>query len=436
MTWTLSDAAHLLRRTGFGGSTTDVANLHAMGREAAIEHLLDFEAAPDPNWDKVNPLGLDNPATDEWQATMTLLYRFMASARPLQARLTWFWHGHFTSSMQATGAKLMVRQVNSWREHSSGKFRDFLLAMYKDGGMLRYLNGDPSTKDRPNENFARENMELYTIGVGPYTERDVRECARAFTGWEVGYPDPVVTFNPGAHDAGSKTILGRTGNFNGDDVMGILYDRPETRRRICTKLVRNFVSPTALSTLVGRMTQTWTRSDGDLRAVLRTMLTSTEFWYPSIRGTLVKGSLEYAIGLVQRLGHPLNKSLAENLAWRLTQMGQAPFQPPNPAGYATGLRLSGASMLISRYQYAHYLLYEIDATRVVNRMTLGLPASSASDDFVTEMARRLGVTSLSTTTRTALNDYLGRKPVAAATLRESTLGVLYLLACSPEYQMS
>lgn len=436
VTWTINDAAHLLRRAGFGGSLAEVEALHALGRDAAIEKLLNYDTVPDPNWDRANPLALENPLDDEWQATLTMMYRFMTSARPLQARLTWFWHGHFTSAMGATGARLMTRQINTWRQFATGSFRQFLLAMYKDGAMLRYLNGDPSTKDRPNENFARENMELFTIGVGPYNERDVRESARAFTGWEVGYPDPVVTFNRDAHDGGSKTILGRTGNFNGEDVMRILHERPETPRRICAKLCRHFVHSTSLSTVTSNMTRAWTRTDGDLKAVMRALFYSQDFWYPSVRGTLVKSPIEYVIGLIKRLGHTPTKNLIENISWRMTQMGQPPFQVPNPAGYPTGLRLSGASMLLSRYQFAYTLIYDIDATRVVNRMTLGLPANPTSDAFVTEMARRLGVSGVSPTTRAALNEYLGKKPVPLTALRESTLGVLYLLACSPEYQVS
>lgn len=414
----------------------EVDALYAKGKEAAIESLLNYESIPDPAWEAVNPLALDNPRDDEWQATLTLLYRFMASTRPLQARMTWFWHGHFTSAMPATGARLMARQMSTWRQFATGSFRGFLQAMYKDGAMLRYLNGDPSTKDRPNENFSRENMELFTIGVGPYTERDVREGARAFTGWEVGYPDPVVTFHPDAHDAGSKTILGRTGHFNGEDVMRILYERPETRRRICAKLSRHFVHSISLATVTEAMARAWVRTDGDMKAVMRALLLSQEFWYPSVRGTLVKGSLEFVAGLVKRLGLTLNKALIENIAWRLPQMGQAPFSPPNPAGYATGLRLSGASMLLSRYQFAYAACYEIEPTRVVNRMTLGLPANPKPDDFITEMARRLGVYSVSPATRAALNEYLGRQPIALSALRESTLGLLFLLACSPEYQVS
>jgi len=198
----MGDAAHLLRRAGFGGSSKAVQDLYALGRDAAIDYLINYQAVPDPNWDRPNPLGLADPDEDYWQATMTLLYRFLTSTRPLQARLTWFWHGHFTSALEAAGPKLMTRQINSWRTHADGSFRTFLLAMYKDGAMLRYLNGDPSTKDRPNENFARENMELFTIGVGPYKEKDVRESGRAFTGWEAGYPEPNVSFVSGAHDYG------------------------------------------------------------------------------------------------------------------------------------------------------------------------------------------------------------------------------------------
>lgn len=218
--------------------------------------------------------------------------------------------------------------------------------------------------------------------------------------------------------------------------MNLLHERTETRRRICSKLAKHFVSSLVLTEVQSAMMRAWAATDGNIKAVLRAMFTSPAFWYPSIRGSLVKGSFEFAIGLVQRLGHAITLELVENIAWRLNQMGQSPFNPPNPAGYATGLRLSAASMLIARYQYAHYLIYDIDATRVSNRLTLGLTANLPSDAFITEMARRLGVRNLSTTTRGALNAYLGNKAVTSASLKDASLGVLYLLACSPEYQLS
>jgi hypothetical protein len=220
-----SPAARRLR-----GSLADVDTLYAAGQAGAIAQLLDYDSVPDPVWDDPNPLGLDDPLTNQQSARRTLLYKLAASRRPLQSRLAWCWHGHFTTNIEATNPDLMQRQMQTWRQFASAKFLDFLFAMYKDGAMLQYLDGDGNSKRRPNENFARENFELYTTGIGPYTETDIREAARAFTGYVVN-GDNTVTFDLSRHDTGPKTILGQTGNFDGDDVMQIVAARPETQTR-------------------------------------------------------------------------------------------------------------------------------------------------------------------------------------------------------------
>jgi uncharacterized protein (DUF1800 family) len=434
MAWTREDAAHLLRRAGFGGSLTLVEALYGAGQAGAIDWLVDYEQHLDPVWEDPNPLGLPDPLADRRSATRNLIYKFAVSTRPLQSRLTWFWHGHFTSSIADVSTELMIRQVLTWRQFATGRFLDFLLAMYKDGAMLQYLDGDPNSKRRPNENFARENFELYTTGIGPYTERDVREAARAFTGWQIHNAD-VVSFNPNEHDFGTKTILGQTGAFDGDDVMRLAYARPETRRRICTKLYKHFVAERVNLVELNNLMRAWSASDGDLRAVMRALLASPGFWDPRNRGLLVKSAFEYCLGLVQRLGLPVSEGVVNRIADSLPQMGQAPFAPPNPAGYATGLRLTGASMLLARYGFAYYAIYDVAGDAVTATMTAGLPASPTRDQLVDTLAARLGVVNLGTYTRSAVNEWLGTTAITAANLRSRTLGTLYLLACSPEFQV-
>ncbi len=436
MAWTREDAAHLLRRAGFGGSTQQVENLYAKGRTAAVDSLLSFDAMSDRAWDDPNPLGLTSPATDKAEATLTLLYRFLSSTRPLQTRLTWFWHGHFTSAMQVAGATLMTRQVDTRRQYAAGSFKAFLFAMYKDGAMSRLLDGDPSSKERPKENFSREKMELFTNGSGRYTGRDVRAGARAFPGRKVGYPEPVVPLNVDAHDSGTHTILGRTGNFNGDDVIRILFERPETKRHICSKLYRHFVSERLNLIELEHLMAVLKQSGGNLKSVMNALLRSNSFWDARVRGTLMKSALEYVAGLLQRFAHPLNQDIIRNVAWRLPQMGQAPFDPPNPAGYANGLRLPGASVLLSRYQFAYYAIYEIDPNRVLSQMTQGTPNRALPNEFITLLAQRLGLVSLTSATRNAVYEYLGTHTITDDVKRDKALGALYLLACSPEYQVS
>ena len=434
MAWTREEAAHLLRRAGFGGSLTDVETLFAAGQTGAIDRLLNYEQVDDPVWADPNPLSLADPTDGGWDVQRNLLFKLIVSKRPLQSRLTWFWHGHFTSSMSESGPALLLRQLDTWRSHATGSFLDFLLAMHKDGAMLRYLDGASNSKVNPNENFARENFELFTTGLGPYTENDVREAARALTGYLVD-DDGNVTFHTDRHDTGAKTILGQTGNFGADDVMRLAFGRPETARRICTKLYQHFVSERLNLVELISIQRTWNARNGDLRAVLLTLLTTPGFWDPRMRGFLVKGALEFCVGLVQRLELSPDVALVSRMASDLAQMGQSPFYPPNVGGYPTGIRLAGASMLLARYRFAYHCIYEVSPDDVVALMTSGLPARATRDQLVSTLAQRLGVVNLGASTRNAINDYIGTDATSDSNLKSRTLGTLYLLACSPEFQM-
>jgi uncharacterized protein (DUF1800 family) len=435
MAFTREDAAHLLRRAGFGGSLATVDQLLALGQAGAIEWLLEYERVADPVWGNDNPFGIAN-VDNEWDGVQTaLLWQFLNTRRPLQAKLLWFWHGHFTTPLSAVGNKLFRRQMATWRERAVGPFATFLVAMYKDGAMLRYLNGAGSHRDHPNENFARESMELYTTGTGPYREADVREAARALTGWDVTWPDENVVFDPDRFDPGPKTILGRTGSFGGDDFMNLLAARRETPRRICSRLYRFFVSERIGLVDLSRMTQTWAATGGNVRAVLRTMFSLPAFWDVRNRGFLFKDPLDFGLGLFQRLGISMDLDRARSCAWNFQQMGHNPFNPPNPAGYPTGLRLAGASMLLQRTQFAWWVIYDLATEAQIVALHGTIAAPVAPDTLVTTIAARLGVPQLSTNTRTAIVAWLGAAPMVRADLVDRTRGIAFLVAASPEYQV-
>lgn len=435
MAWTRDDAAHLLRRAGFGGTLEAVEQVYGLGQAAAIEAIVEYDRTADPVWSNDNPFGLSD-VLNEWDGVRNaLLWQMLHSRRPLQAKLLWFWHGHFTTPMSSAGNKLFRTQMRTWRANAQGSFGTFLSAMYKDGAMLRYLNGAGSDKEHPNENFARESMELYTTGTGPYRETDVREAARALTGWVVTWPEENVLFDPRRHDSGQKTILGQTGNFDGEAVMALLARRPETARRICSKLYRFFVSERVNLIDLSRMVTTWNATGGNLKAVLRTMFGLASFWDVRNRGFLFKDCLDFVFGLVQRLKLTIDIDRMRAIGWGCSQMGQEPFEPPNPSGYATGLRLTGASMLLQRTQVAWWMLYDWADDTAVRILNSGLVAPVAPDVLVTTVASRLGVSQLTPNTRTAILGWLGPRPIARADLPERTRGVGYLVAISPEYQV-
>lgn len=442
MAWDIDSAAHLLRRAGFGGSMAQVQQLHGLGQEGAIAQLLNYESIPDPAAQDVNALGLD--VAKQTDAAAWMLYRLLASTRPLQEKLTWFWHGHFTSSVVDVPAQLMVIQNETWRAHANGNFLAFLKAMYKDPAMLDYLDNRLNVASKPNENFSRELMELFTIGIGHYTETDVKEAARALSGWTISAgPPPFGAFVAARHDKGSKTVLGVTGNLNGDSIMDILFSRPTNAPRICTKLYQFFVRPDVNAGDLAALVATWNATNGNIKAVMNALLHLDTFWAPDTRNVLVKSPMEYTLGLAQRciglappfrLG-PVNPAALRAGVFALNNMGQFPFGPPDVAGYPTGLEWAGTSPLLARYNSANQFIYGSGAG-LVNQLTQGQDVSTATK-LVDVLSWQMGPLVFTAATYQALVNYVntGGYNGTASQVLSKTLGVLHLLALTPEYQV-
>lgn len=432
--WDYYEAAHLLRRAGFGGSAQQVLDLHALGREDAIASLLNYESINDPAPYNVTQFAFDTTKSSE--AIAVLLYRMLTTSRPLQEKLTWFWHNHFTSAFSKCPAVLMMSQNETWRRYASGNFLDFLLAMYKDPAMLVYLDNNTNVVGRPNENFAREVMELFTLGIGNYSETDIKEAARALTGWKV--QDNAAVFNDRKHDNSSKTILGVSGNLNGDDLMAILFSQPATARHICSRLYRFFVQPEVPESDLAALVSTCITSGGNIKAVMNTLLHLDSFWSPQCRNALVKSPVEYALGLIQRLGIPVDKDLVKNLAYSLSTMGQQPFNPPDVSGYPDRLEWAGTSLLLSRYNFANSLIsktYPQPLLTLVERYRLDVSSAGKAADILFLL---MGPLTPTAATHQAVVDYLNtpRFPATAAEVTTKAQGALHLITSSVEYQLN
>ena len=261
----IDDARHLLARTGFGPTSAEVREYAALSRDEAIDHLLAGVRAtpvtPAPPWTaETGPLRPTPAATatvDERKAFQQEQTRrglemrgwwvqeMLATPSPLTERMTLFWHNHFVSSQQKVRvARLMYAQNAIFRANALGNFGTLLQVASKDPAMVVYLDSVQNRKGTPNENFAREVMELFTLGQGHYGEQDIKEAARAFTGWSIDRDTGAFVFRPRLHDDGEKTILGSTGRFDGDAVLDLLLARPETAEFVVGKLWVEFVSPT------------------------------------------------------------------------------------------------------------------------------------------------------------------------------------------------
>ncbi|MBK8119191.1 MAG: DUF1800 domain-containing protein [Sulfuritalea sp.] len=269
--------------------------------------------------------------------------------------MTLFWHNHFVSSLQKVrSAKLMLDQNRLLRRHALGNFGELLHAVGKDPAMMVHLDSATNRRGSPNENFAREVMELFTLGEGHYSEQDIKEAARAFTGWSIEPATGEFRWRPFAHDSGSKTVLGVSGKLDGDAVLDILLARPQTAELLVRKLWREFVSLTPDEVEVRRIARRFRDSGYESRVALREILGSRAFWAPESRLALVKSPVDWVLGTLNSLQIEAPEPLL--LGFALRQLGQDLFAPPNVRGWPGGEAWINSSTLLARKQYAERLL--------------------------------------------------------------------------------
>lgn len=369
--WDRSKAAHLLRRAGFGGTPEEVERLFALGVNGAVDRLVDYQTIPyEPAPPPVDPLLLEplerlelramTPEQREQyleqrrraerrtfeQVRLWWIERMVESPRPLEEKMTLFWHGHFTSGMREVRNALFMKEQNEFlRRRALDNFREPLRGISRDRAMLVYLDGRNNVKARPNENFGRELLELFTLGVGNYTEADVMAAARAFTGWTFNQDGFI--FRRRQHDDGVKTFLGRTGRWDGDDIIDIILEQPACARFLARKLLEFFCRPDPPRILVERLAREIRVEKYELKPVMKTLLRSQAFYHPDSRGCLVKSPVEIVVGTLRSLGQPAADLPAAARA--MAAMGQELMQPPNVKGWDGGTAWINPATVFLRY---------------------------------------------------------------------------------------
>src|SRR5439155_15197127 len=313
--WNFTTAAHLLNRAGFGGPPAEIEKLIVLGPEKAVAHFVDYETAPDgtpnPTWAKPDPdrakrfMEARNASEAERRKLLRQqqqaqrqhitelrgwwLERMAKGPRPLQEKMTLFWHGHFATSVQKVkDAYFMWLQNQTLRRHAMGNWLQLLTAVAKDPAMLIWLDQAESRKEHPNENFAREVMELFALGEGHYTEKDVTEAARALTGWALNRVQQKFEYRSNIHDTGVKTVLNRSGNLTGSDVLEQIVSQPQAARFICARLWTFFAAENPPDELVSALADVFRRGNHYFRPLLRAMFRSEEFYAPTVVRTQVK----------------------------------------------------------------------------------------------------------------------------------------------------
>ncbi|MFN4283210.1 MAG: DUF1800 family protein [Alphaproteobacteria bacterium] len=369
-----ADARHLLGRTGFGATLDEAAALAPLSRQQAVDRILDGArreaSTPGPAWlaakEPAFPVltGLDADTRKALQDKTNVRAQelkawwydeMLATPSPITERMTLFWHNHFTSSLRKSRSPVLhYRQNALLRREGLGNFGTMLREISRDPVMLDYLDNRLNRWERPNENFARELLELFTLGEGHYSEKDIKEAARAFTGWTTDRDRERFVDNVRIHDPDSKTFLGRTGRFDGDDILKILLQQPRTAEFVTEKLWREFVSPTPDGKDVKRLAAVFRDGNYEIKPLMRALLTSDAFWAVKNRGELIKSPVEFLVGTVRFFKE--TPADGDALARYSRRLGQDVFDPPNVKGWPGHTAWISTDSLLAREQFLQRLL--------------------------------------------------------------------------------
>jgi hypothetical protein len=434
--WNHARAAHLIERAGFGATPDEIARLAALTPRQAVDRLVDFEAIDnsaltpfdesgiwDPGMDPFPPsraeavriarergesLGVKvlhegaqrrlQPIVDKFFYSLAAnnietqrlglwwANRMLATQRPLEEKLTLFWHGHFATGVnKVRDYRMMLRQNVMLRANAAGDLRGLLVGILKDPGMLVFLDNGENVKDHPNENFGRELLELFTMGVGNYTEHDVREAARAFTGWT----NDVLTFKFDAakHDFGPKTFLRRSGTFDGEDIIDVILAQPVTAEFVAAKLYRFFVREEIADPVKAELGRTFRDSGYQVKPLLKRIFLSRDFYSADAVATQIKSPVHLVVSTYRKMGLTEIPTIPD--FGRMTSgLGQSLFNPPNVAGWAGGRTWITPSTLLQRGNLFRDVLFpDVEGFRPPDR------SMSATDERVgRRVSQGMGIT--------------------------------------------
>lgn len=379
--------AHILRRFALGASEAEMDYYGKNGPAGAIDLLLNHEKVSEKFTDEPfrNQDGqiVANPRFSQ----QAFYAQLLATQRPLLYKMTVFWHDHFaTSAQKVSSGPAMFNHLLVLRDNATGRFPDLLTAISKDPAMLYWLDNQDNIKGRPNENFAREVMELFTLGIGHYSEKDIQEGARAFTGWTYGNRRPnanrvMVTrgdlprinaqyvFDKPNHDDGEKAFLGKSGAFNGDDIIQVLCDQPRTALYITEKIWKWFVDPEPAPATIEKFAGKFRDSGLDIKSLLRSIMESSEFYADKVERAVIKNPVDFCLPIARQLGigvqaaRVLQESTDQAAGRRAlggvrpliqstTSMGMELMYPPDVSGWEGGAAWISSATMVERIKWA------------------------------------------------------------------------------------
>jgi uncharacterized protein (DUF1800 family) len=377
--WDRAKAAHLLNRAGFGGTPEEIEALHQTGFKHALEQLLhapdDSAAFPKPDWAVPRDLGemrrmMENMAPEERRQKMQVeqrsmrehlfdlvgwwLDRMRRTPNPLREKMTFFWHGHFaTSALKVQQAFAMWQQNETLRQNALGNFALMTKSIARDPAMIFYLDTQQNHKNHPNENFARELMELFTLGIGNYTEEDIQQAARTFTCYKIDQRTMSFRLVDFERDDGEKKFFGRTGNFTADDVIDMILQKPACANFIAKKLWTFFADEDPLPELVGQLAESFRASHYEIQPLMEEIFRSAGFYSPAAMRSQIKSPVQWLVQTAKILEIDLPRGQSAINALR--QLGQVPLMPPSVKGWDGGKAWINTSTLLLRYNLAGFV---------------------------------------------------------------------------------
>ncbi len=458
--------AHLMRRAGFGATREELDALAARGYEATVEDLLN---PPDTDWlgdDMVRRFDLEaSGMINAPGSSRNWVYRMITTNAPLLDKMALFWHGIFATGVpKVINGRVLYDQINTFRRYGMDSFDSILVRLAKDPAMIVWLDNQENHSHAINENWARELLELFSMGVGNYTEDDIKECARAFTGWTIGNTEYMMVrsqrdsdwpygriayhfdYRPEDHDEGEKTFLGRTGNFNGEDIIDIICQQESTARFISRHLYHYFVAdeppvpawpyapprdPDAIDSLV----QAYFESGYEIRSVLRVLFNSDFFKSEDVRFKKVKGPAEFLVGVLRMTGEfdmPRREMIPRyrQTVW----MGQELSNPPSVEGWHEGVEWIDTGTLIERINFASEQFGDPNKPGVqamIDRIFRDDVDELASEQLVDRCLDEMGAFSVDDETRAILIRF-----IKADRSRENVENLLRLSASTREFQLA
>jgi hypothetical protein len=485
-------AGHLARRAGFGGTLEEIDALYQAGPEKAVASIVNYAAIPDDLPDvefgeltapgtaragrgmrpqqfaqalpedqrrALNQIEQAAQRAKEQEIRLWWLDRMVRTRRPLEEKMTLFWHGLLVSSAATVrNTYLLYKQNQLYRRYATGNYHGLMQEVSKDPAMLVYLNNNQNVKAHPNENYARELMELFTMGIGNYTENDIKESARSFTGW-TNAGDQFI-FRPVLHDTGLKTFLGRTGNFGGEDIVNIIFQQAATPKYIATRLLKFFATDDPTPEIVQQLTDVVKKHDFEIGPVLQTLFASQWFYSEEVMLRQIKSPVQLIVGALRSLGVSMTQPGPVVNALRM--MGQDLFNAPTVKGWDGGRAWINTSTLFARYNLPAYIgtgrlpaapkqpipgdsrMQYADFDSGWNpQVDLAATATSTTDGVVDLYVRKLLGFSLEAHKRDDLIEYMNGTGDAKTHLHDPTTieserrvrGLVHLIMAMAEYQL-